>query len=71
MSSASNDNKANQCNPNNSEYAGHQSGYGGTGDAADLNNHANQLNPNSDQFGGASQSNTGPSGGSSSSGGKK
>jgi hypothetical protein len=43
---AANDNKANQCNPNNAEHSGYQSGYTGTGDNADLNNHANQLNPN-------------------------
>ena len=49
-SHADNDNKSNQCNPNNSLYEGHQSGYSGTGDRADLNNHANQLNPNNSNF---------------------
>ena len=47
---AANDNKSNQCNPNNAEYRGHQSGYTGTGDTADLNNHANQLNPNNSRY---------------------
>jgi hypothetical protein len=47
---AANDNKSNQCNSNNSEYTGHQSGYTGTGDKADLDNHSNQLNPNSSNY---------------------
>ena len=47
---AANDNKANQCNPNNADYSGHQPGYQGTGDAADLNNHGNQMNPNNSRF---------------------
>lgn len=50
---AANDNKSNQCNSNNSEYAGHQSDYTGTGNAADLNNHANQLNPNNSNYQGS------------------
>ncbi|CAF1106626.1 unnamed protein product [Rotaria sp. Silwood1] len=45
-----NDNKSNQCNPNNAEYSGHQLGYTGTGDKADLDNHANQLNPNNSNY---------------------
>jgi len=47
---AANDNKSNQCNPNHSEYNGHQSGYKGTGDKADLDNHSNQLNPNNSNY---------------------
>ena len=47
---AANDNKANQCNANHDQYAGHQPGYSGTGDQADLNNHGNQLNPNNANF---------------------
>jgi hypothetical protein len=47
---AANDNKSNQCNPNHAEYAGHQSGYSGTGNEADLNNHSNQLNPNNSNY---------------------
>lgn len=49
-STADNDNKSNQCNPNNTQYSGHQSGYTGTGDQPDLNNHSNQLNPNNTNF---------------------
>ncbi len=45
-------NHANQCNPNNDKYDGHQSGYSGTGTKADLDNHANQLNPNNQEYGG-------------------
>ena len=45
VNQAANDNKANQCNSNHPQYAGHQPGYSGTGDQADLNNHANQQNP--------------------------
>ena len=44
------DNHSNQCNPNHSEYKGHQPGYSGTGTKADLDNHANQLNPNNPGF---------------------
>jgi hypothetical protein len=47
---AANDNKSNQCNSNNAEYSGHQSGYGGTGDKADLDNHSNQLNSNNTNY---------------------
>jgi hypothetical protein len=43
---AANDNKANQCNPNHSEFGGHQQGYTGKGTKEDLVNHAKQLNPN-------------------------
>ena len=44
------DNHANQCNPNNPEYKGHDPKYPGTGDKADLDNHANQLNPNNSRY---------------------
>ncbi|CAF0974184.1 unnamed protein product [Rotaria sordida] len=47
---AANDNKSNQCNPNNAESRGHESGYTGTGDKADLDNHANQLNSNNPNY---------------------
>jgi len=47
---AANDNKSNQCNPNNSEYRGHESGYSGTGTKADLDNHSTQLNPNNSLY---------------------
>lgn len=42
---AAKDNHANQCNPNHSEFNGHQPGYAGKGNKADLDNHARQLNP--------------------------
>ena len=42
------DNHANQCNPNNAEYKGHDSAYPGKGDKPDLDNHAKQLNPNNE-----------------------
>lgn len=42
----SQDNKSDQCNPNNPKHEGHQPGYQGTGDKADLDNHGKQLNPN-------------------------
>ena len=44
------DNHANQCNPNNSEYKGHEKGYSGTGTKVDLDNHAHQLNPNNSEY---------------------
>ena len=44
------DNHANQCNPNNSRYQGHQQGYPGIATKADLDNHANQLNPNNPNY---------------------
>ncbi|KAK3774866.1 hypothetical protein RRG08_008415 [Elysia crispata] len=47
---SSKDNKADQCNPNNPKYQGHEKGYQGTGTKADLDNHANQLNPNNERF---------------------
>jgi hypothetical protein len=50
---AANDNRSNQCNSNNAEYSGHQSGYTGTGDQADLNNHSNQLNSNNSNYQGS------------------
>jgi hypothetical protein len=43
---ASNDNTSNQCNPNNANYQGHTSSYGGDGTQANADNHANQMNPN-------------------------
>lgn len=46
MDKAGNDNRANQCNPNNDNFQGHDSAYQGTGTQADLDNHANQGNPN-------------------------
>ncbi|MEJ1821187.1 hypothetical protein ACR8E0_22270 [Salmonella enterica subsp. enterica serovar Paratyphi A] len=42
------DNHSNQCNPNNKEYAGHKSEFGGT--KADADNHANQCNPNNPSY---------------------
>ncbi|GFO34387.1 DNA polymerase beta [Plakobranchus ocellatus] len=50
MDKAGNDNKSNQCNPNNPRYQGHQKGYQGTGDKADLDNHGQQLNPNNPKY---------------------
>ncbi|CAI8012128.1 hypothetical protein GBAR_LOCUS7781 [Geodia barretti] len=44
------DNHADQCNPNNAQYAGHEKGYTGTGTKSDLDNHANQLNPNNPNY---------------------
>jgi len=41
------DNRANQCNPKHPEYRGHQPGYTGKGNKADLDNHARQLDPKS------------------------
>jgi hypothetical protein len=43
---ASNDNTSNQCNPNNANYQGHTSSYGGDGTQANADNHGNQMNPN-------------------------
>ncbi len=45
-SKADSDNKSDQCNPNNSKYEGHSSGYSGTGTKDDLDNHSDQKNPN-------------------------
>ena len=39
-------NHADQCNPNNSEYQGHSQSYSGAGTKSDLSNHANQGNSN-------------------------
>jgi hypothetical protein len=50
---ANNDNKADQCNPNNDKHQGHQSDYTGTGTKADLDNHGNQLNPNNPEYKGS------------------
>ena len=47
---ADKDNHADQCNPNNPKYAGHEKGYTGTGTKSDLDNHANQLNPNNPNY---------------------
>ena len=44
------DNRSDQCNPNNSGYQGHTTGYSGTGTRPDLNSHANQLNPNNKEY---------------------
>ncbi len=44
------DNHADQCNPNNTKYQGHQPGYPGDGTKADRDNHADQLNPNNPKF---------------------
>jgi hypothetical protein len=44
------DNHANQCNPNNENYQGYDSHYGGDGTQDDLDNHANQMNPNNDAY---------------------
>ena len=44
------DNHSDQCNPNHSEYRGHQPGYTGTGTKADLENHANQGNSNNSRY---------------------
>ncbi|KAL5018604.1 hypothetical protein ScPMuIL_004326 [Solemya velum] len=44
------DNKADQCNPNNDKYEGHQKGYQGIGDKPDLDNHGNQMNPNNPEY---------------------
>jgi hypothetical protein len=44
------DNKATQCNPNNSKYDGYDGHYKGCGSKSDLDNHANQLNPNNVRF---------------------
>ncbi|CAF3690692.1 unnamed protein product [Rotaria sp. Silwood1] len=41
---------ANKCNPDHTEYQGHQPGYPGKGTKADLVNHAKQLNPNNSLF---------------------
>uniref|UniRef100_A0A915JTA4 Uncharacterized protein n=1 Tax=Romanomermis culicivorax TaxID=13658 RepID=A0A915JTA4_ROMCU len=53
--SSANDNKSNQCNPNNANYQGHNSHYSGTGTKSDLNNHSNQMNPTHGQYGGGSK----------------
>lgn len=45
MSQAELDNYANQLNPNNPNYQGGRSNYGGSGTKADLDNHSRQLNP--------------------------
>ena len=47
---ANNDNKADQCNPNNDKHQGHQPGYPGTATKPDLDNHGNQLNPNHPEY---------------------
>lgn len=47
---ANNDNKSDQCNPNNSKYGGYDGGYKGDGTQAALNNHADQLNPNNKKY---------------------
>ena len=44
------DNHADQCNPNNPEYAGHESGYKGDGTKADRDNHSDQMNPNNPKY---------------------
>ncbi|KAH3872166.1 hypothetical protein DPMN_035380 [Dreissena polymorpha] len=49
-SKANQDNKSDQCNPNNPSYQGHQTGYTGTGTKPDLDNHGNQKNPNNERF---------------------
>jgi len=54
LNSSANDNRSNQCNPNNSLWQGFEGGYHGKGDKADLDNHANQLNPNNWRFNGGS-----------------
>lgn len=46
---AANDNKSEQCNPNNPKYEGHQTEYQGTGDKPDLDNHSDQMNPNNEK----------------------
>ncbi|CAF3191337.1 unnamed protein product [Rotaria sp. Silwood2] len=43
-------NHAKQCNPNHPEFQGHQQGYTGKGNKADLDHHAKQLNPNNELF---------------------
>ena len=43
-------NRAKQCNPNNSNYQGHTPNYSGAGTKTDLNNHANQMNPNNSAY---------------------
>uniref|UniRef100_H2XY69 Uncharacterized protein n=1 Tax=Ciona intestinalis TaxID=7719 RepID=H2XY69_CIOIN len=47
---ANNDNKSNQCNPNNDRYSGYSSSYSGTATRPDLNNHSNQMNPNNSNY---------------------
>lgn len=47
---ASSNNHSNQCNPNNSNYQGYSSSYGGNGTRADYNNHSNQMNPNNGAY---------------------
>ena len=47
---ADQDNRSNQCNPNNSRYQGHTPEYSGIGTKTDLDNHANQLNPNNKEY---------------------
>lgn len=43
-----NDNHADQCNPNNPEYKGHDPKFGGNQKEAD--NHGDQLNTNNPKF---------------------
>ena len=50
---SNNDNKSDQCNPNNDKHQGHKFDYTGTGTKADLDNHGNQLNPNNPEFKGS------------------
>jgi len=47
---ADNDNKSNQCNPNNDKHQGHTNAYGGDGTQKDKDNHGNQMNPNNATF---------------------
>ena len=52
---ADRDNRANELNPNNPEFRGGSSKYGGDGTQADRDNHSDQLNPNNPEFGGGSK----------------
>ena len=45
-----NDNRSDQCNPNNDKYEGHKKGYQGDKDKDNLDNHNEQLNPNNKKF---------------------
>lgn len=47
----SQDNRANQINPNHTASGGGKpAGYHGFGDQPDRNNHANQMNPNNKNY---------------------
>lgn len=52
MDKPSQDNRANQINPNHEPTGqGKSHGYTGTGTTSDLNNHSNQMNPNNPAYG--------------------